>query len=232
MNYLSEPEIEHRMERKYVTSLDQERHVEGILALHPGIFKEHYPPRVINSLYFDSPNFHHFMENRDGESLRIKARIRWYGSMFGAVEKPAMELKGKNGGAMWKGRYRLAPFRFEQGFSKTSIDSALQLAQLPDKTMFDLKRLGPTLALQYRRKYYLSSCGRFRITIDSQMLYVGVNQLTNSFLGIEHDRESLVIELKYGIDDEEDAVQVANGIPFRLSRNSKYVNGIAKVYVF
>ncbi len=206
--------------------------MEVLLKLHPALFRVHFPPRFINSLYFDSVDFHHFMENREGDAYRVKARVRWYGAMMGPIEKSALELKSKSGYAMGKERHEFGPFQFDRGFTRGTIDEALKLTELPDRVRFDLRRLIPTLLTRYDRRYYLSSCGRFRITIDSGLMYIGVNPATNRFLKMERDRESLIVELKYGIDDEEDASEIAEGLPFRLSRSSKYVNGIQRIYAF
>ena len=41
-------------------------------------FKESYEPRVVNSLYFDTPNYDFAASNMSGESSRIKLRARWH----------------------------------------------------------------------------------------------------------------------------------------------------------
>ena len=41
-------------------------------------FQESYIPRMVNSLYFDTPNYDFASSNMSGESKRIKVRARWY----------------------------------------------------------------------------------------------------------------------------------------------------------
>ena len=44
-------------------------------------FQESYSPRVVNSLYFDTPNYDFASSNMSGESKRIKLRARWYAAL-------------------------------------------------------------------------------------------------------------------------------------------------------
>ena len=43
-------------------------------------FRQTYPPRKINSLYFDSLNLNSLEESIEGSSERTKLRLRWYGN--------------------------------------------------------------------------------------------------------------------------------------------------------
>ena len=44
-------------------------------------FQESYCPRMVNSLYFDTPNYDFASSNMSGESKRIKVRARWYSEL-------------------------------------------------------------------------------------------------------------------------------------------------------
>ena len=60
------------------------------------------------------------------------------------------------------------------------------------------------------------------------MLYeVITNTFGNSFY---KDDKNVVIELKYNNDLNEKAAEVSNKLPFRLTKNSKYVTGIELFY--
>ena len=41
-------------------------------------FYKKYNKRLVNSLYFDDLNFSSFKDNVDGNTHRLKTRIRWY----------------------------------------------------------------------------------------------------------------------------------------------------------
>ncbi|MFT6321967.1 MAG: hypothetical protein ACJAT4_002902 [Granulosicoccus sp.] len=36
----------------------------------------------------------------------------------------------------------------------------------------------------------------------------------------------VVMEMKYDVDDDQEAGKVSSAFPFRLTKNSKYVNGV------
>ena len=89
--------------------------------------------------------------------------------------------------------------------------------------------LQPVLLNHYRRKYFMSRDGRYRITIDSELHYRGVDRITNHFLRDEEQVGENVLELKYDREDDADADAITQFFKFRLSKNSKYVNGIKRV---
>ena len=49
------------------------------LKVHPAGFTEPYPPRQVNSVYFDTHDYGAYAENLLGSSPRRKVRLRWYG---------------------------------------------------------------------------------------------------------------------------------------------------------
>ena len=54
-------------------------YMTGCIKIH--FFQESYSPRMVNSLYFDTPNYDFASSNMSGESKRIKLRARWYGGL-------------------------------------------------------------------------------------------------------------------------------------------------------
>jgi hypothetical protein len=61
---------------------------------------------VVNSIYFDTPEFSSYAEKANGDNLKMKLRLRWYGRDGElAPEVPAfLELKGRVGSARDKER--------------------------------------------------------------------------------------------------------------------------------
>ena len=66
---------ENRLEKKFVYNQGDETFRLFIIN---GMFKETYSPRVVNSIYFDTPVFHDVWDNINGFGNRKKIRIRWY----------------------------------------------------------------------------------------------------------------------------------------------------------
>jgi hypothetical protein len=89
-----------------------------------------------------------------------------------------------------------------------------------------LKFLEPTLLNRYFRKYYLSANRKFRVTLDTQLRYTRISSHQNYFLRIAKNDSDVVMEMKYDVEDDQAAGSVSSGFPFRLTKNSKYVNGV------
>jgi len=82
------------------------------------------------------------------------------------------------------------------------------------------------LVNRYLRSYYANPGGRFRITIDTELAFYKVNPLVNRFLVKDINHHAVIVELKYEQEYEDLANQISSAFPFRLTRSSKYVEGI------
>ena len=47
--------------------------------LHPMLFREVYPLRQVNNIYFDTQEYVLLQHHIDGNQYRKKLRLRWYG---------------------------------------------------------------------------------------------------------------------------------------------------------
>ena len=84
--------------------------------------------------------------------------------------------------------------------------------------------------ITYSREYYLSHCKKYRITKDSNLDYYKISNSNNLFIGKQTDKNSIILELKYHEKDYKLAKNLSNHIPFRITKSSKYVNGIQKIF--
>jgi SPX domain protein involved in polyphosphate accumulation len=220
---------DYRFERKFFISALSKPQVEQLVRHHPAIFSEVYRPRNVNNIYFDTPDMGCYAENKEGEMFRVKVRIRWYGDLFGPVEKPVLELKIKRGLLGRKESFRLTPFHFDPGDSSFSLPALIaddDRADLAEVIRHELGRLKPVLINRYARRYYLSADRRFRITIDSQMAFFAGPAHGDARLRQVIDRDNTVLELKYNHENDVEADRISGYFPFRLTRSSKYVRGI------
>ena len=81
---------------------------------------------------------------------------------------------------------------------------------------------------RYMRKYFLSFDKKYRITIDFNQAFY---RLSNNTLLRKHvDQNNVILELKYDSHNDDDARYITNNFPFRLSKNSKYVNGVHNLF--
>jgi hypothetical protein len=221
----------YRYERKFQVSDMQPFQVAALIRQHPSLFKSPYPARFINNLYLDTPEMDNYFDNVGGAERRRKVRVRWYGEPFGEVRKPMLEVKLKSGMVGTKQSYPLQPFRMDKDFCKDAIQQLFADSDLPFLLRQDLRGLEVVLFNRYYRHYYATGEGAFRLTLDTQMDFYKANGLFgNQFAHHQKNHHLLIVELKYENEQEPHADRVAGFFPFRVTRNSKYVEGIERVY--
>lgn len=214
-----------RYERKFVVNDMDYFNIEQQLRLHPAAFKEIFAPRYINNIYLDTTELDFYFDNVSGKGSRKKARIRWYGDLFGLVQKPVLEFKVREGVLGNKISFPLKPFTLDSKFSLNTLKKVFAESDLPLWAYEVLMLLKPALLNRYKRKYTLNFDGNFRLTLDTDLSYYLIGNHNNTFMQ-SHKGEEVIIELKYDYVDEKTAHQITNKLPFRLTKSSKYVNGV------
>ena len=220
-----------RYERKFFITEINSKDVDAIVKLHPAIFSEIFHERSVNNIYFDTPELNNYFDNIDGNMYRVKSRIRWYGRTFGVIEKPVLELKIKNGLLGRKEAYSLDTFKLDGHFNMQKIVQIIQNTNIPEFIAIGIKSSQPTLLNKYDRRYFLSADKRYRITIDTNQIFYRIGSQNNFFLNKIKNDLNVILELKYNINFDEDANHITEHFPFRLTKSSKYVTGIEKIYV-
>jgi len=215
-----------RYEIKFVA---YEMHLHSVLLWiksHWASFYSPYPDRWVNSVYFDTHDYRSFTENLSGASSRIKLRYRWYGH----TNQPSpgvLEIKCKRNYFGWKKNFLVKNPVFQEGNSWTDIKKEIH-DQISDEGRNWIKHQPfPVFINQYHRKYYVSRDGRVRITVDTKQnvwdqrykRYPNLAKKTNI-------PKTLVVEVKFDRKDQEYASEIIQGIPLRVSRNSKYIVGV------
>ena len=221
-----------RYERKFVVSELTKQEIEFIIKLHPAMFSEIYQQRFVNNIYFDTFKMNNYFDNIDGSKSRMKIRIRWYGDLFGTIEKPVLEFKIKDGLLGGKVSFPLIPFLVDARFQRETIANIVKSSDIPGNIKLEVLSLEPSLLNRYCRKYYQSADSSYRITIDSEMVFYQVNAHYNSFLHKSVDEVHTVLELKYNHDKDDDAERISNYFPFRMTKNSKYVHGLERLDIW
>lgn len=193
-------------------------------------FKEVFHKRKINNIYFDDSNYNFYKQNVEGVANRKKLRLRWYGQTTSQIENPTIEVKKKIGEAGDKDSFPLKMAALDLNKLNAAdvytflVNNTVQYAALNQI----LKVLHPTLLNTYERRYFLSFCGRYRITVDFNQKFYNPNYSYYGNSGVNIN--DIVLELKYAVEDDNDARQLSQQIDARLSKNSKYVTGIDLLY--
>lgn len=219
-----------RFERKFLIRELLYKDVEQILKFHPSSFTEIFHQRIVNNIYFETMGLLHYYENVEGARDRSKMRIRWYGNTFGPVERPVLEYKIKSGLLGKKQSYPLGSFILDGKFDRSTIERLIP-DNVPLKVRHELLSLQPVLLNSYTRRYFLSACKNFRVTIDQNLNYYKINAFRNNFLVKASDKASIIVELKYDKEREEEAKAVGSAFPFAMTKNSKYQQGMEKIFI-
>jgi hypothetical protein len=223
----------YRYERKFtVPDKFTLKAVEQIIKRNKTLFREVFHIRQVNNIYFDTIGYNDYFDNVLGVSDRKKIRIRWYGDTFGEIKKPVLEIKIKKGLVGDKWSYKLKSFVLDNDFNNDKIQNIFKDSNLPLPILESAKMVTPTLLNSYSRKYFLSADNKFRVTLDFKLLYHKIGKRFNNFNFAPVSDENKIIELKYGLLDDTAANAISTQFPFRLNKNSKYVNGVNTIKQF
>ena len=215
-----------RFERKFFVEELTFHELEAMVRLHPALFREVYPWRWVNNLYLDSPALSSYFENVAGIADRMKVRIRWYGDLRQAVERPVLELKIKRGLMGTKLAFALDPVAMEPGFNSGLLRRCITQSEVPADIRELVKGLEPALLNRYRRRYFESADRKVRLTLDWDREFSKINPSGLTFSQNWRLDNATIVELKYDPDSDQRAAEISNEFPFRLTKSSKYVQGL------
>lgn len=208
--------MDFRYERKYrIPNIDYLQVIE-MIKRHPAAFIKQYPDRLVNNVYFDAPELKTYHENVMGVPDRSKYRLRWYGDNFSKIINPKFEIKSKHGELGFK---VVSDWIGEFDLNWSSLNNEVE-----ERLNVGLTLL-PTLMNAYNRSYFISSDKLFRLTIDRAIRYFPVTK-SHSITRLPIEEPIVIVEIKYDQNNEGKADQIFRNIPFRQSKNSKYVNGV------
>ncbi len=218
-----------RYEQKYVAEGFTLAEVLAIVRLHPSAFRESYPARVVNNIYLDFPERNDYHDHINGAAIRSKTRVRWYGLQAGRIERPMLERKLKRGLGNAKEGYALPALSLNGNSVQSVLKTAFDRAVFPEMLRSTLQRLEPSTSNRYRRHYFVSADGRFRLTVDSELQFVNVCPDDGLAPPVPWPAPVVIVELKFAPEFVEHAGLVTEALPFRLTRCSKYILGIERV---
>ena len=215
-----------RCERKFIGQRLSLAEVAALVRRHPALFREIYPPRTVNNIYLDSDVLRDYFDHVEGVANRVKTRIRWYGPLNGHIARPTLERKLKRGFVSGKAAHSLSAITLAGSLARPALDEALARSELPAALRMAVRHLRPALVNRYQRQYWLSACGRFRLTIDWNLQFSDPHASRLSANRVAAVSPGVILELKFDPQYMEGAAAISNALPLHLSRCSKYVLGI------
>lgn len=200
--------------------------------------KEIYRKRQVNNIYFDTTNYTDYQASVNGNDLRRKYRIRWYGDLTREFINPHLECKYKRGLSGGKDICELLPINLGEEFDILEYNAMLKrrFHTLDDKQQFMIGEMlsrNPVLINTYDREYFITADEKYRLTVDENMLFYSYNTINLSKTPIISASDTnIILEIKFDVNDVDGARELINELGYRLGKNSKYVNGINSILGF
>jgi len=179
-------------------------------------FIKEYESRKVNSIYFDDINLNSLNENLDGNTLKAKYRVRWYGNPK-KINSARFEIKMKKGFLSKKKIYNIQNNKFD-----FNLENLKKLTDEVNNILYHRKKLQPILTTHYVRDYFISANRKIRSTIDDKLQSIMI--LNSGSLNSIKNFKKLVLELKYSVENDEYVKKNLSQMKdLRLSKNSKYL---------
>ena len=226
------PEFGGRYEVKLVCHEEDLALARAWIRLHPVAFGTAYPPRYVNSLYFDTVDAACLEANVNGVEDRAKLRFRWYGDKVGPVTGQ-LEHKRKISGLGWKEVVPIAvPLDLRSAWWG-AIWHTLWSHCGPRFTPWLASHSQPMLIVRYLREYYASADGLLRITLDSRIeSYEQVLHPVPNLTRASPPGHQIVLEIKAHATLHRRVSDALNSFTLPVSRHSKYVTGLLDALCF
>ena len=210
----------------YRVNLDK---VLSWIALHPMAFHSPFPDRWVNNVYFETHSNAAYIQNLSGASSRVKVRYRWYGQS----QEPApgyLEIKCKRNFFGWKLRFQCPDMAADPQHDWREINRRLS-DMLPHEGRLWLQIYpSPTIINRYLRRYFVSSDESIRVTVDTdQAVWDQRFKSMPNYDRQAHLPDTLVVEVKFAREQRELASNIIQTMPIRVSRHSKFMNGVRAV---
>ncbi|MCP4872169.1 MAG: polyphosphate polymerase domain-containing protein [Proteobacteria bacterium] len=220
-----------RFERKMLIGGSDAAQVEAAVRFHPAHFRRLHAARWIQNVYFDGPDLPAYEANVRGTAERAKTRVRWYGEAAdGSIEAPQLEWKIKAGLVGRKRVERLPSLTLGNRIARSTFAPAFaETGSLSRADAAALASVSPVLLNRYHRTYFLSGCGRYRLCIDRDLAWLGLQPSNRWPRSMLRGDGLVVLEVKYAAEHDRDAADVMSALPWRVTKSSKYVMGIERV---
>lgn len=216
----------YRYELKFVIDPLTLPMVMSWIRVHPAAFRRAFPPRLVNSLYFDNGEWSSLEDNLAGVAERSKLRLRWYGDNLCSVNG-SLELKVKRGelgrkiAVCMDHRLDLRDRRWFDVLRELRSRPLGELAPVVRRQVF------PTFIGTYRREYFATGDRSVRLTIDSGIrLYDQTRSATPNLDRPAPAEPVAVVELKCAATDAAELRSVASRLPLQRVAYSKYAQGV------
>lgn len=214
-----------RYEQKMVFDAQRLPEVRSWVLSHSKGYREAYPSRYVNNIYFDTLDWDMLLSHLDGVARREKVRYRWYGKTW-TPGKGQIEVKVKQAQLGFKKQQRISlPLSLENKSWRTLLRVLKENSSGEFSELFDL--FTPVLINRYQREYYVSGDGNVRITLDYGMeAFEQVHSFSPNTKFKQLLQNNVVIEVKADQIYHQSVADVIAEFPIYTQQHSKYLNGL------
>lgn len=186
-------------ERKLIAPINQKDFAVDLLSCHC-FPDDSFPVGKIRSIYFDSYDLSSYDEKRNGDNIKVKLRLRWYGEATNpdGTTRAFLEAKHRLGSARRKFRQEyLLPVDW---LEKTPLEDA-SFSEFIQKEVQKLDLLEsfywtPTVIIAYDRMRFFCPNTQSRIALDYNICSPKINRLRFSYSPETIALDTVVCEFK------------------------------------
>jgi len=224
MEVVNNPDTRYELKQVYPALYLPE--LRSWVQMHPAGFRVAYPPRWVNSIYFDTHGLDSFNDHVSGVPVRRKLRYRWYGEDLYVARNGQVEVKNKSELAGWKLVEKLSPdFLFPNNSWADVMNEMREASSGVFRELLSVSR--PVLLTVYYREYYVSADRQVRLTVDSKLKGYDQYLYPHPNLVFSHPGDGqIVLELKSDVRRIAELTDALSHFPIRAGRYSKFVTNI------
>ena len=186
-------------ERKLIASAKEKNFAADLLSCYC-FADDYFPIGKIRSIYFDSPDLSSYDEKRNGDNLKVKLRLRWYGEAINpdGTTRAFLEAKYRLGSARRKLRQEyLLPVEW---LEKTPLED-LSFSDFIQREVHKLELLEsfywtPTVLIAYDRMRFYCPNAKSRIALDYNICTQGINRVRFGYAPESISLDTIVCEFK------------------------------------
>lgn len=186
---------------------------------------------LVNSVYYDTPDWEFYAAKKAGYQKRFKVRIRTYGEKL-LTEKAVLEVKNRANNFVWKnklwGAYdELSNFVSSSNLSAKLLQSGQELQQI--LKVVKVRTLQPKVLVKYKREAFFSNVNPdLRVTIDTNLFASAANAAERMFASNKRDllQQGAILEVKFSGSYPNWLEKVLRAFQPELVSFSKYVEAL------
>lgn len=212
-------------ERKLIAPANQKDFAADLLSTYC-FADDYFPVGKIRSIYFDSYDLSSYDEKRNGDNLKVKLRLRWYGEATNpdGTTRAFLEAKHRLGSARRKLRQEyLLPVDW---LEKTPLEDASFLDFI-QKEVHNLDLLEafywtPTVIIAYDRMRFFCPHSKSRVALDYNICCPKINRVRFAYAPERIDLDTVVCEFKNPGGTPPSWLETLTIAGFRVKSFSKY----------